>query len=162
MDIPRAPVPDDRRAQVLDSAARLRTVLRHSVYVLRRMEGTREITSQQISLLAMLRGGGVRMTTIAADLGVRTPTATQSVDRLSRAGLVKRDRDPTDARAVLVSLTPHGEEVLAREDQHRNERVADILGELTLPELERLDAALPVLAKLARVRAEDASAADRS
>ena len=162
MDIFRAPTPDDHRAHVLANAARLREVLRHGVDFLRRMEGTREITSQQISLLAMLRGGGVRMTTIAANLGVRTPTATQSVDRLSKAGLVQRDPDPTDARAVLVSLTPHGEEVLAREDQHRNERVADVLGELTLPELERLDAALPILAKLARVRDEDAPAADRS
>ena len=149
MDTSHAPAPDDDRTRMLRSAARLREVLRHGVYFLRSMEGARDITSQQISLLAMLHPGGVRMTTIAANLGVRTPTATQSVDRLSRAGLVRRDPDPTDARAVLVSLTPQGEEVLAREDRHRNECVADVLTTLTAEDLTRLDAALPVLAKLA-------------
>ncbi|RKQ35365.1 MarR family winged helix-turn-helix transcriptional regulator [Kocuria tytonis] len=149
METSRTSAPDDDRARMLASAARLREVLRHGVYFLRSMEGAREITSQQVSLLTMLRPGGVRMTSIAAQLGVRTPTATQSVDRLSRAGLVQRDPDPTDARAVLVSLTPLGHEVLEREDQHRNECVADVLRELSEQEVATLDAALPVLAKLA-------------
>ena len=51
-----------------------------------------------------------------------------------------------------MSLTPQGEEVLAREDQHRNERVADVLSELSAEELDLLDAALAVLAKLARAQ----------
>lgn len=152
MDSLHVPAADDRRARMLRSAARLRAVLRQGVYFLRSMEGARELTSQQISLLTMLKPGGARMTSIASNLGVRTPTATQSVDRLSKAGLVQRDPDPTDARAVLVSLTPQGEEVLAREDQHRSERVADVLSELSAEELDLLDAALPVLAKLARAQ----------
>ena len=149
MDTSRASAPDVDRTRLLESAARLREVLRHGVYFLRSMEGSRQITSQQISLLTMLRPGGVRMTTIATNLGVRTPTATQGVDRLSRAGLVRRDPDPTDARAVLVSLTPAGEEVLAREDERRNGFVADVLSTLDAREVAALDAALPVLAKLA-------------
>ncbi|MBK4121020.1 MarR family winged helix-turn-helix transcriptional regulator [Kocuria rhizophila] len=149
MDTSRASAPDVDRTRLLESAARLREVLRHGVYFLRSMEGSRQITSQQISLLTMLRPGGVRMTMIAANLGVRTPTATQGVDRLSRAGLVRRDPDPTDARAVLVSLTPAGEEVLAREDERRNGFVADVLSTLDAREVAALDAALPVLAKLA-------------
>ncbi|MDO4918931.1 MarR family winged helix-turn-helix transcriptional regulator [Kocuria sp.] len=136
------------RGRLLVEASRLRTVLRGGVYFLRGLEGARELTSQQISLLTMLRPGSVRMTRIAAQLGVRTPTATQSVDRLSRAGLVQRDPDPSDARAVLVSLTPLGERVLAEEDEHRNEKVADVLATLTPDEFEALDAALPVLSKL--------------
>ena len=144
------PTPDDDRARAVMRAHRLREVMRYSVYFLRRMEGARELTSQQISLLTMLRSGGQRITTIAANTGVRVSTATQSVDRLSRAGYVRRDPDPTDARAVLVCLTPHGTEVLAQEDRHRSARVADVLGELSQRELDALDAALPVLAKLAR------------
>ena len=150
MDPSHASANDDRRARLLDSAGRLRTVLRHGVYLLRSLEEAQGLTSQQISLLTMLTSGGVRMSDIAANLGVRTPTATQSVDRLGKAGLVQRDPDPTDARAVLVSLTPQGEEVLAREDRHRNERVADVLSELSAGELDLLEAALPVLGRLAR------------
>ena len=89
------------------------------------------------------------MTTIAANLGVRTPTATQSVDRLMNAGLVERQADPADARAVLVILTRRGEEVIAAEDRHRNEVVAKVLERLNRKELAALDAAMPVLEKLA-------------
>lgn len=133
----------------LESAEKLRTALRHGVFFLRRMDNTRELTSQQISLMSMLTDGGVRMTTIAANLGVRTPTATQSVDRLMKAGLVERHADPRDARAVLVFLTSRGEEVIAAEDRHRNEVVAKVLGRLNRKELAALDAAMPVLEKLA-------------
>lgn len=146
------PAPDDDRARAVLRAHRLREVMRYSVYFLRRMEGTRELTSQQISLLTMLRPGGLRITTIAANMGVRVSTATQSVDRLSRAGYVRRDPDPTDARAVLVCLTPYGLKELALEDQRRSDRVADALCVLSPRELDSLDAALPVLAKLARTQ----------
>lgn len=134
----------------LESAEHLRSVLRHGVFFLRRMDSAGELTSQQISLMAMLKDGGVRMSTIAANLGVRTPTATQSVDRLMKAGLVKRQADPADARAVLVSLTSHGVAAMAAEDRHRNHLVATVLARLDPEELATLEAALPVLEKLAR------------
>ena len=50
---------------------------------------------------------------------------------------------------MRVSLTPAGEEVLAREDERRNGFVADVLSTLDAREVAALDAALPVLAKLA-------------
>lgn len=136
----------------LDTARRLRTTLRHGVFFLRRMDIAGELTSQQISLMSMLVDGGVRMTTLAADMGVRTPTATQSVDRLMRAGLVERRPDPADARAVLVSLTRRGEDMIAAEDQHRTELVAEVLARLTPEDMSKLDAALPVIEKLASPR----------
>ncbi|MEX3600216.1 MarR family winged helix-turn-helix transcriptional regulator [Kocuria carniphila] len=134
------------------SAEQLRTALRHGVFFLRRLDNTRELTSQQISLMSMLTDGGVRMTTIAANLGVRTPTATQSVDRLMKSGLVERQPDPADARAVLVKLTRRGHNVIAAEDRHRNEVVAKVLARLDDKELAALDAAMPVLEKLASPR----------
>ena len=140
---------DSRDGIPLDSAEHLRSVLRHGVFFLRRMDSAGELTSQQISLMAMLKDGGVRMSTIAANLGVRTPTATQSVDRLMKAGLVKRQADPADARAVLVSLTSHGVAAMAAEDRHRNHLVATVLARLDPEELAALEAALPVLEKLA-------------
>ena len=133
----------------IESAEKLRTALRHGVFFLRRLDNTRELTSQQISLMSMLTEGGVRMTTIAANLGVRTPTATQSVDRLMKAGLVERQPDPADARAVLVKLTRRGHDVIAAEDRYRNELVAKVLARLDNNELAVLDAAMPILEKLA-------------
>ena len=46
------------------------------------------------------------MTDLAAHERVRTPTTTVAIRRLEKIGLVKRSRDPSDLRAVLVDITP--------------------------------------------------------
>ena len=46
------------------------------------------------------------MTELAAHERVRTPTTTVAIRRLEKLGLVKRSRDPSDLRAVLVEVTP--------------------------------------------------------
>ena len=48
------------------------------------------------------------MTELAAHERVRTPTTTVAIRRLEKLGLVKRSRDPSDLRAVLVDITPKG------------------------------------------------------
>ena len=48
------------------------------------------------------------MTDLAAHERVRTPTTTVAIRRLEKLGLVKRSRDPSDLRAVLVEVTPRG------------------------------------------------------
>ena len=48
------------------------------------------------------------MTELAAHERVRTPTTTVAIRRLEKIGLVKRSRDPSDLRAVLVDITPEG------------------------------------------------------
>lgn len=44
-------------------------------------------------------------------LGLAKSTVTGLVDRTERHGLVQREPDPYDSRAVRVTLTPHGDEV---------------------------------------------------
>lgn len=141
--------PNGSTHDALQRAARLRAVLRHGGFFLRRMDGAGELTTQQVTLLAMLSEGDLRMTAIAANLGVRTPTATQSVDRLEKAGMVHRLPDTKDARAVLVGLTEQGRAVMAKEDAHRSRMVAEILAGLTQEELAILDAAMPILDRVA-------------
>jgi DNA-binding MarR family transcriptional regulator len=41
-------------------------------------------------------------------------TAVTLSDRLERAGLVRRERSSHDRREVLLSITPHGEEILSK------------------------------------------------
>jgi MarR family transcriptional regulator for hemolysin len=48
---------------------------------------------------------------IAAAVGVEGPTLTHHLDRLEKAGLIERARDPRDRRAVRVELTPAGDEL---------------------------------------------------
>jgi len=48
---------------------------------------------------------------IAAAVGIEGPTVTHHLDRLEKAGLIERARDPEDRRAVRVELTPAGDEL---------------------------------------------------
>src|ERR1700691_557078 len=68
-----------------------------------------DLTLAQLSILVtLLDQGPIRMTDLAAHERVRTPTTTVAIRPLERVGLVKRSRDPSDLRAVLVDITPRG------------------------------------------------------
>lgn len=51
------------------------------------------------------------MSEISKHLQVTSPTATQLINELEGKGLVERQVDPTDRRAVLIRLTKQGEAV---------------------------------------------------
>ncbi|AHH93934.1 MarR family transcriptional regulator [Kutzneria viridogrisea] len=61
-----------------------------------------------------LRGGGPLTAGRIAELsGLSTGAVTGVIDRLERAGFVRRVRDPHDRRKVLVEVTPVNEERFA-------------------------------------------------
>jgi MarR family transcriptional regulator for hemolysin len=51
---------------------------------------------------------------LARAVGIEGPTMTRHLDGLERAGLVERQRDPVDRRAVQVQLTRAGHALHAR------------------------------------------------
>jgi DNA-binding MarR family transcriptional regulator len=68
----------------------------------------------QARLLSMIEDqDAARISDLAALDHCSQPTMTAQVRRLELAGLVSRITDPTDARAVLISITPEGVAVLA-------------------------------------------------
>jgi DNA-binding MarR family transcriptional regulator len=143
--------------QVTELAGELQQVLSKLFSVLRRSdankntpEGGADLTLAQLSiLLTLLDLGPIRMTELAAHERVRTPTTTVAIRRLEKLGLVKRSRDPSDLRAVLVDVTPRGlvqhREALAT----RRAQLASMLGNLSTEERETLANALAPLARLA-------------
>lgn len=99
--------------QLVDLASELQRVLAKLITVVRRGDtnsGSRpDLTLAQVSiLLTLLDTGPIRMTELASRERVRTPTTTVAIRRLEKLGLVKRSRDPSDMRAVLVEVTPQG------------------------------------------------------
>lgn len=103
--------------QADELAGELQRVLSKLFSVLRRGDTSRapaatgggDLTLAQLSiLLTLLESGPIRMTELAAHERVRTPTTTVAIRRLEKLGLVKRSRDPSDLRAVLVEVTPRG------------------------------------------------------
>ena len=133
----------------------LQRVLSKLFAVLRRGDPNRgensrnDLTLAQLSiLLTLLDQGPIRMTELAARERVRTPTTTVAIRRLEKLGLVKRSRDPSDLRAVLVEVTPEGliqhREALAA----RRAYLATMLTKLTDDERHTLAKALLPLERL--------------
>jgi DNA-binding MarR family transcriptional regulator len=66
------------------------------------------LTPQQGQLLCVLLAQPYGMTELGAMLGLAKSSLTGLVDRTERNGLVRREPDPVDSRAVRVALTPRG------------------------------------------------------
>lgn len=144
-------------AQVEALAADLQRILGKLITVIRRGDPNRasrpDLTLSQISiLLTLLDSGPLRMTELAARERVRTPTTTVAIGRLEKLGLVKRRRDPSDMRAVLVEVTPEGQ-VQYQESLHaRRAHLVDLLTRLSAGERADL---IRALAPLERLTEED-------
>src|ERR1700684_4128065 len=109
-----------------------------------------DLTLAQLSILVtLLDRGPIRMTDLAAHERVRTPTTTVAIRRLEKIGLVKRSRDPSDLRAMLVDITPRGLAVHRESLTNRITALAALLSQLSNPDLETLCKALAPLERLA-------------
>jgi DNA-binding MarR family transcriptional regulator len=89
------------------------------------------------------------MTDLAAHERVRTPTTTVAIRRLEKIGLVKRSRDPSDLRAVLVDITPRGLAVHRESLTNRIAAFVALLSQLSESDLDTLTKALAPLERLA-------------
>ncbi|GGK58602.1 MarR family winged helix-turn-helix transcriptional regulator [Ornithinimicrobium pekingense] len=88
---------------------------------------------------------GVRVSSLAAHLGIAPRSATEVADALEAAGLLSRAADPTDRRAVLLTLTDEGRHTVGQVRERRR-AAADAAVERLSPadraELRRLLQAL--------------------
>ncbi|EGJ78928.1 MULTISPECIES: MarR family winged helix-turn-helix transcriptional regulator [unclassified Streptomyces] len=100
----------------------------------------RHLTVHDISFTAAMtlgrlsRTGPTRLTVLASDGGVSQPSMTQLVQRLEKQGLVRRVRCPDDGRAVLVSVTDAGRDVVRERREARAERLHQLLDTLSAEE----------------------------
>ena len=141
--------------ELTESAERLHRCLSKLFSILRRGDPSgsaagAELTLAQLSILVtLLDQGPIRMTDLAAHERVRTPTTTVAIRRLEKIGLVKRSRDPSDLRAVLVDITPRGLAVHRESLTNRIGSLSVLLSRLSESDLETLTKALAPLERLA-------------
>lgn len=140
--------------EVTELAKGLHRALSKLFSILRRGDPTGaaagELTLAQLSILVtLLDQGPIRMTDLAAHERVRTPTTTVAIRRLEKIGLVKRSRDPSDLRAVLVDITPRGRAVHGESLANRRAALAALLSQLSPADLDTLMKALAPLERLA-------------
>jgi DNA-binding MarR family transcriptional regulator len=106
------------------------------------------VSRTEVGVLRKLRTAPRRITELAAEERVTQPAITLLVNRLTERGWVQRIPDPTDGRAVLVSLTPAGQEVFERLRAEYRALLHEEMASLEDGEVETLAAAVAILDKL--------------
>lgn len=71
----------------------------------------RGLSASGFAMLVVLvsAGGFLELRTLRLRLGMSKASATEIANRLSGRGLIRRERSPSDRRAVMVRMTPAGE-----------------------------------------------------
>jgi DNA-binding MarR family transcriptional regulator len=126
------PAPDDAAEQI---AALLDGIVRRQRRASREGFGT-SVTHGQFRVLRTLDNADqpLRLSELAARLGIVPRSATSVVDDLEAAGLVERQPDPNDRRATLVDLTPDGRQILTTLRENRRDLMATQLARLSRDE----------------------------
>jgi DNA-binding MarR family transcriptional regulator len=104
--------------------------------------------TQLLVLVELSRSGPQRIGELAVQVQTSQPTATNVVRWLEQAGLVRREVDPEDGRAIRVDLTDLGSEKLLSVVHNEAELLAERMAELTPAELDLLLGASAVLRRL--------------
>ena len=96
-----------------------------------------ELTASQARLLCMLADTAVGMAELSGLLGLERSSLTGLVDRAEQRGLVVRQADPSDRRAVKVAISRAGAKAVHRFHDELTERLDLVLTQLPATERER-------------------------
>jgi DNA-binding MarR family transcriptional regulator len=106
--------------------------------MLTRIGAENDLSLTQLRVLGILRDRRPRVTDLAAYLGLDKSTMSGLIDRAERRGLLARDKNPYDGRAVNVYLTPAGHELIQRLVIEARRTLAPAIGRLRHEEREQL------------------------
>ena len=122
--MPEMPLPEDQLVNLFDR-------LRKLAFNQHPLEGS-AVTMPQLTLLDLIAASpGCNMHDIATGLDVTAPTVSVSVRRLERAGLLERQPDPRDKRAVQLFLTAEGQVLWQQARDFRREKMRRLLDGLS-------------------------------
>ena len=118
---------------------------------LRKETGQFGVTSRQATLLAVVKASpGLTLRGLAEAEAISAPALSEQIDRLERAGLLRRLRSEVDRRRVGLELTPEGERLLRSIRERRTAWLAERLSALDPEDLRAIEAAIGPLRKLWR------------
>ena len=132
-------------------ADRLHSAALHLLRRLRTEDDALGISPPRLSALSVVVfAGPLGIGALATAEGVAAPTMTRLVDGLEHDGLVRRRRDPSDARGVLVEATATGRRVLTRGRQRRVRTLAEGRTSLSHEELAEIRRGAELIERVTR------------
>lgn len=140
--------PDDLAEKIVAALDRLAHAKRTNQQAAATRHG---LTPLQVDLIATLADGPPPQPLIgllATELGITQPTVTDSVQALERKGLLRRERDPADARRSTLILTATGRRLAEGLDATDRDLVAAIKTLPVAAQEETLEALLRMIAHL--------------
>lgn len=118
------------------------------------------VSGAQIWAMSALRQSpGMKVSELAQAMSIHTSTASNLLDKIERAGLVRRERKHADQRVVQLYLTESGEQALDKAPQPLTGMLTHALGQLSDDTLSRLNQDLATL--IAHMGAVDYQAAQK-
>ncbi|WP_405059306.1 MarR family transcriptional regulator [Kribbella sp. NBC_01505] len=105
-----------------------------------------DLTSVQATLLCVIKDRAVGMGELAQMLGVAKNALSGLVDRMERLGLVQRESVQSDRRAVMLSTTARGDELVTALYADVGARLPDIAAVLPADQRDQLAQAVARLA----------------
>lgn len=118
-----------------------------------RLFGRFGLSRGEVGLLGALSAAGpdslLTPTILMRRLLLSSAGVTSRLDRMERAGLVRRLPDPSDRRGVLIELTPEGKRVMQEAVEANARDSQQFLSPLTEPERSMLDRTLRKLLQVA-------------
>jgi DNA-binding MarR family transcriptional regulator len=140
------PAPDGRasgQAELIDVLVQATFM---TVAALSSVAADNDLSLTQLRVLAILRDRRVRMSALAAYLGLDRSTMSGLVERAEKRGLLARAPDPGDGRAVVVFLTRSGAELAGALYVRIEQSLSPATGRLAPAERRRLMALLRQMA----------------
>ena len=123
----------------------------HLLRSVRRVDVASGLTAARLSALSVLVfGGPTTIGRLARAEQVSAPTMTRLVQALEREGLVTREAEEGDARAVRVRATAKGRRILVRGRERRVAELVRLLGQLPGEDLDAVRHAAATIEGLLR------------
>jgi len=105
------------------------TLMMHLIRYKHQVGGDRLDRMALMVLGTLTHCGPSRLTTVAERTGLDPSTVSRQVADLEKAGLLARDTDPEDRRAILLKATSEGQQLLDRLILGRRKRVERLLSD---------------------------------
>jgi len=133
--------------QSLDDVSRkLHSAALHLMRYVRTQDTALGIGPAQLSALSVIVFGGPEsLNELAKAEQVRPPTMSRIVDALVKEGLVKREVNRSDRRAITITSTEKGTRLMHEGRSRREKQLINLLKNLSQSEVDQLDQASEIV-----------------